>query len=87
LFLLYHDVDILFFNIRLNHISGVNVSVIASECGRSPDGFESISGHTKDYEIGICCFSAKHVAVRRKSKDWLGFRIMCPSGATLDTIT
>jgi hypothetical protein len=26
---------------------------------------------TKDYEIGICCFSAKHAALRRKSKDWL----------------
>ena len=28
-------------------------------------------GQTKDYKIGICCFSAKHVALRRKSKDWL----------------
>jgi hypothetical protein len=28
-------------------------------------------GQTKDYEIGICCFSAKHTALRRKSKDWL----------------
>jgi hypothetical protein len=25
----------------------------------------------KDYEIGICCFSAKYAALRRKSKDWL----------------
>jgi hypothetical protein len=33
--------------------------------------FESRSGQTTDYEIGICCFSAKHVAFRRKSKDWL----------------
>ena len=24
-----------------------------------------------DYKIGICCFSAKHAAPRRKSKDWL----------------
>jgi hypothetical protein len=24
-----------------------------------------------DYEIGICCFSAKHAALRRKSKDLL----------------
>ena len=23
------------------------------------------------YKIGICCFSAKHTAPRRKSKDWL----------------
>jgi len=28
-------------------------------------------GQTKDYAIGICCFSAKHAALRRKSKDWL----------------
>jgi hypothetical protein len=34
-------------------------------------GFEPRSGQTKDYAIGICCFSAKHVALRRKSKDWL----------------
>ena len=26
---------------------------------------------TKDYKMGICCFSAKHAALRRKSKDWL----------------
>ena len=34
-------------------------------------GFESRSDQTKYYKIGICCFSAKHVALRRKSKDWL----------------
>jgi hypothetical protein len=28
-------------------------------------------GQTKDYEIGICCFSAEHAALRNKSKDWL----------------
>jgi hypothetical protein len=28
-------------------------------------------GRTKDYNIGICLFSAKHAALRRKSKDWL----------------
>jgi hypothetical protein len=32
---------------------------------------EPRSGQTKDYRIGICCFSAKHAALRRKSKDWL----------------
>jgi hypothetical protein len=26
---------------------------------------------TKEYKIGICCFSAKNAALRRKSKDWL----------------
>ena len=34
-------------------------------------GFEPRSGQTKDYNIGMCCFSAKHAALRRKSKDWL----------------
>ena len=32
--------------------------------------FEAQSGQTKDYKIGISCFSAKHAALRRKSKDW-----------------
>jgi hypothetical protein len=34
-------------------------------------GFEPLLGQTKDYEIGICCFSSKHAALRRKIKDWL----------------
>ena len=35
-------------------------------------GLEPRSSQTKDYKIGICCFSAiKHTALRRKSKDWL----------------
>ena len=35
-------------------------------------GFEPRSGQTtKDYKIGICCFSAKNAALRSKSKDWL----------------
>jgi hypothetical protein len=29
-------------------------------------------GSNQDYEIGICCFSVKHTALRRKNKDWLG---------------
>jgi hypothetical protein len=32
---------------------------------------ESRSGQTLDYEIGICCLSANHIAIKRKSKDWL----------------
>jgi hypothetical protein len=28
-------------------------------------------GQTKHYTIGICCFSAKHAALKRKSKNWL----------------
>jgi hypothetical protein len=34
-------------------------------------GFKPWSDQTKDYKIDICCFSAKHVAIRCKSKDWL----------------
>ena len=34
-------------------------------------GFEARSGQTKDYKIDMFCFSAKHAALRRKSRDWL----------------
>jgi hypothetical protein len=30
--------------------------------------FEPQPGKTKDYKIGICCFSTKHAALRRKSR-------------------
>jgi hypothetical protein len=33
--------------------------------------FEPRSGQTKDYKIDMCCFSAKHAALRSKSKYWL----------------
>jgi hypothetical protein len=72
---------------HLNRISGVMVSVLASiAIDRGfisavmvsilasiaiDRGFEPRSGQTKDYKIGICCFSAKHAALRRKSKDLL----------------
>jgi hypothetical protein len=52
-----------------NRISGVMVSVLASSV--VDRGFEPRSGQTKDYKTGICCFSAKHAALRSKSKDWL----------------
>jgi hypothetical protein len=45
------------------------VNVVASSAVDS--GFEHRSGQTKDYEIGICCYFAKHAAFRRKIKDWL----------------
>jgi hypothetical protein len=32
-------------------------------------GFEPQSGQTKDYKIGICCFSTKHAALKSKSRD------------------
>ena len=52
-----------------NCIGEVIVSVLASSAvGR---GFEPLSGQSKDFKIGICCFSAKHASLRSKSKDWL----------------
>jgi hypothetical protein len=48
-------------------IGGVMVSMLTlSDVDR---GFEPRLGQTKDYKIGICCFSAKHAALRRKNKD------------------
>ena len=62
-------------------IGGVMVRVCALsvvDCG-----FEPRSGQSKDYKIGTYCFSTKHAALKRKSKDWkLGIRIMCQSGVT-----
>jgi hypothetical protein len=70
--LIYHSLQITEFLYRLrlpNHIGGVVVSVLASSA--VDRGFEPWSGQTKDYKIGSCCLSAKHAALRRKSKDWL----------------
>ena len=53
----------------LNRIGDVMGSVFASSA--VDRGFEPRSGLHKDYAIGICCFSAKHVELRRKGKDWL----------------
>jgi hypothetical protein len=52
-----------------NRIDGVMVSVLASTPVER--AFVPQSGETKDYNIGICCISAKHTALRRKSKDLL----------------
>ena len=44
-------------------IGGIMVSVLALcavDCEFEPN---------QSYEIGICCFSAKHAALRRKNKD------------------
>jgi len=51
----------------LNRINGILVSVLVSSA--QDRRFEPRSGQTKDYKIGICCFFAKHTALRRKSKD------------------
>ena len=52
-----------------NCIGGVMVTGHASSV--IDRGFEPRSGQIKDYEIGMCCFSSKHAALRRKSKGWL----------------
>jgi hypothetical protein len=52
-----------------NHIGDVRISVLASSA--VDRGFDPRSGQTKDDKIGICCFAAKHAALRNKSKDWL----------------
>ena len=59
----------LFLLILVNRIGGVMVSMLASSAVDCV--FEPWSGQTKEYKIGICCFSTKHAAFRRKSKDWL----------------
>ena len=63
------------------NIGGVTVSVHASSMAYC--GLEPKSDQTKDYYIGICCFSAKHAPLRKRAKTgWLLIRIMCPSGTT-----
>ena len=73
--------------INVNHIGGVMVSVLTlSMVDRGfiggvmvsmltlsvvDRGFKPLTGQTKDYKIGICCFSSKYVALRSKIKDWL----------------
>ena len=52
-----------------NRMGSIMVSVLASsaiDCR-----YEPRSGQTKEYKIGICCFSAKNASLRGKSKDWL----------------
>ena len=50
-------------------VDSVMVSLLASSAVAR--GFEPRSGQTKDFKVGICCFSVKHAALRRKRKDWL----------------
>ena len=57
------------FKNQWNRIDGVMISMLASsvvDCG-----FKPLSGQTKDFQIGICCVSAKHAVLRSKSKDLL----------------
>ena len=62
-------------SVTCSRIVGVMVSMLTSSAVYC--GFEPKSGLTKDYEIGICCFSAKNPALSSKSNDgWLRIRIM-----------
>jgi len=54
----------------MSRISGVMVSVLTLSA--VDHGFKVRSGQTIHYKLGICCFSTKHTALRRKRKDWLG---------------
>ena len=69
---LVHQTHLRFFPLNLNkynRIGGVMVNVLASNA--VDRGFEPRSSQTKDFNIGICCFSSKDASLRRKSKDWL----------------
>jgi hypothetical protein len=65
---LFHELYILDSLVTIR-IGGVMARVLASSVVHR--GFEPQSCKTKDCKIGTCCFSAKHTALRRKSKDWL----------------
>ena len=52
-----------------NRVGGAMVSVLAS--GAVDRVFNPQLYETKECMIGICCFSAKHTALRRKIKDWV----------------
>jgi hypothetical protein len=51
-----------------NRTDGVMVTVLV--WSMVDHGSKTRSCQTKDYKIGICCFSSKHAALRRKSKNW-----------------
>ena len=61
----------LFVFILCHRIGGVMVSVLTSSA--VDPGFEPRSEQTKDYEIGSCCFSAKHAAIIKEKEQ----RLVC----------
>jgi hypothetical protein len=62
--------ELSFQKLAINRIGGIMVSVIASSA--VDRGFEPRSSQTRDYGIGMCCFSVMHAALM----------IMYPSEAT-----
>jgi hypothetical protein len=69
-----------------NHIICFIISMVTfSAVDRS--WVRSTVGQTKDYIIGICCFSAKHTSLKERAKKcWLVIRIMCASVATCHSL-
>ena len=63
--------------LTLNGTGGVMVSEFTSSV--VDRRFESLSGKTKDFNICMGCFSAKHTSLYgdRTKTGWLGIRIMC----------
>ena len=49
------------------------VSVLASSASGVDRGFEPRSDQTKHSKVGMCCFSAKHTLLGRKSNYWLAW--------------
>ena len=56
-----------------HHTCGVMVSVFASIAVDCRFEYELMSGQTKNYKIGICCFSSMYTTLRSKSKDGLAW--------------
>ena len=73
LFSVFHDfsyaVEPNIVMVEENGIGGVMVSMLVSSAVDYV--FEPRLDQTRDYKIDICFLSAKHTALRRKSKDWL----------------
>ena len=55
------------------HVTDVVVSMLLLGVVHVDRRFTHRLGQTKNYKIGICCFSAnyKHTALRRRGKNWL----------------
>jgi hypothetical protein len=72
--------------LKQKYIGGVILCMLTSsvvDCGHKP-----WSGQTKDYEIGICCLSAKHATLRIESTDCFAEDIiMCLSGGTQTVVS
>ena len=66
----------MYFYLNVNHIGCVNlINSNVVDCL-----FKLTSGQTKENTIGICCFSAKHAALRKKDKEWVAQNLDIVSG-------